>query len=189
MPDLPHRPVETSPGHRSPMSIADRAIVGMFVGVALVVVVAGALTLVGGDRGLVAGGSPVPSTSGGIPAATPRPTPRPTPDLPSPTPTIPALEESWAANALGRSLTIGEVVVYECLPGGRPFPIWGTDVYTDDSSVCTAAVHVGLITLESGGSVRIRIEPGEAGYLASTRHRIVSEAWASWPRSYRFVTP
>jgi hypothetical protein len=189
MPDMPHRPVETASGRRSPTSTTDRAIVGMFVGVALVVALVGALTLIGGDREPVAGGSPVPASSEDSSMETSRPTPRPTPEPNRPTPTVPAVEVNWAANPTGERLAIGEVITYECVPGGHPFPIWGTDVYTDDSSVCTAAVHFGLITLQSGGTVQIRIHPGEVEYLASTRHGIVSQAWPSWPRSYRFVVP
>ena len=47
------------------------------------------------------------------------------------------------------------------LPGRRqPATIYGTDVYTDDSSVCTAAVHDGKITIADGGTVTVEIRPG-----------------------------
>ena len=58
--------------------------------------------------------------------------------------------------------------------------VWGTDVYTHDSSVCTAAVHVGRITLASGGTVTIEMRPGQASYLGSTRNGITSNSYGAW---------
>ena len=49
----------------------------------------------------------------------------------------------------------GAHFVYTCPSYGTASSVWGTDVYTDDSSVCTAAVHAGRITLAGGGSVTI----------------------------------
>jgi hypothetical protein len=60
-------------------------------------------------------------------------------------------------------------------------------VYTDDSKVCSAAVHKGLITLAAGGTVTIKILPGRATYLGSTRNGITSSSYGSWPGSYSFV--
>ncbi|WP_346729629.1 LCCL domain-containing protein [Corallococcus exiguus] len=37
--------------------------------------------------------------------------------------------------------------------------MWGTDLYTDDSSVCVAAVHAGAITT-AGGTVVVTISRG-----------------------------
>jgi len=62
--------------------------------------------------------------------------------------------------------------------------VWGTDVYTDDSSVCTSAVHAGLITLASGGSVTIEMRPGQTSYEGSTRNGIISSPYGSWGGSY-----
>jgi hypothetical protein len=67
--------------------------------------------------------------------------------------------------------------------------VWGTDTYTDDSSVCTAAVHAGLITLASGGPVTFEMRPGLDSYEASTRNGIASRSWGVWSSSFVFVTP
>jgi hypothetical protein len=64
--------------------------------------------------------------------------------------------------------------------------VWGTDVYTDDSSVCTAAVHAGLITLAGGGTVTAEIRPGQSSYKGSTRNGITSSPYASWLGSFIF---
>ena len=80
-------------------------------------------------------------------------------------------------------------VDYVCPAGGTAHSVWGTDVYTDDSSVCTAAVHAGVITLEEGGTVTIEIRPGESSYEASERNGITSGSWGSWTGSFVVIDP
>ncbi len=65
-------------------------------------------------------------------------------------------------------------------------PIWGTGIYTDDSSICFAAVHDGRISFELGGTVLVRIAPGQASYAASTQNGVESFSWPSWGRSFVF---
>lgn len=75
-----------------------------------------------------------------------------------------------------------------CPPGGRLEPVWGTDAYTDDSSVCSAAVHVGLITPATGGPVTIEVRPDHSPYHGSTRNGSTSRTWTEpWPASFTFV--
>jgi len=74
-----------------------------------------------------------------------------------------------------------------CPRNGTAGGVYGTGVYTDDSKVCSAAVHKGLITLAAGGTVTIKILPGRATYLGSTRNGITSSSYGSWPGSYSFV--
>lgn len=51
--------------------------------------------------------------------------------------------------------------------------IWGTDVYLDDSPLCVAAAHAGVITRD-GGVVTIEIRPGESLYTGTFRNGIQS---------------
>ena len=107
---------------------------------------------------------------------------------PTPTP-VPAagVEEAWAATASTYRGNVGEHYDYDCPPGGTPHIVWGSDVYTDDSSVCTAAVHLGEITLEDGGSVTIEIAEGQDSYEGTERNGIETADYGSWPGSYVFV--
>ena len=58
----------------------------------------------------------------------------------------------------------GSKFLYICPGGARLGTVYGTNTYTDDSSVCTAAVQVGLLTTAgSGGRATIVIEPGQSG--------------------------
>lgn len=63
--------------------------------------------------------------------------------------------------------------------------LWGTNIYTDDSTLCRAAVHAGRITT-SGGSIRAVISAGRSSYTGSTRNGVTSSSWGSWGGSYYF---
>ena len=109
------------------------------------------------------------------------PTPTAIPETP---PSDTTVIDAWRATASTHRGNDGEQIEYDCPPGGQEFTIWGTDVYTDDSSVCTAAVHVGTITLAEGGTVTIEIRPGEEEYDASERNGISSSAYPAWGGSF-----
>ena len=67
--------------------------------------------------------------------------------------------------------------------------MWGTDIYTDDSSICTAAAHARLITLEEGGEVTFAFTEGPDVYPASERNGVTSVEGRDWPRGFEFVDP
>lgn len=94
---------------------------------------------------------------------------------------------TWNATAAEFRGRDGSRFVYTCPADGEAGSIWGTDVYTDDSSVCTAGVHVGLITLAGGGNVTIEMRPGQDSYTASTRNGITSLPYPAWYGSYVVV--
>jgi hypothetical protein len=90
----------------------------------------------------------------------------------------------WSLTAQDYAGRNGTRYGYWCPPGGTPRTIWGTDLYTDDSSVCTAGVHVGAITITSGGFVVIEVRPGADSYAGSSRNGIDSQEYAAWSGSY-----
>lgn len=71
----------------------------------------------------------------------------------------------------------------EAAAGGA---IWGTDIYSDDSATCRAALHAGIIA-ERGGVVTILRAPGQASYRGSARNGVESEAYGAWQSSFRFA--
>ncbi len=83
----------------------------------------------------------------------------------------------------------GKRFTFKCAPnpGGAGGTVWGTDVYTDDSPICKAAVHAGLITYASGGTVIIEIRPGQQSYAGSERNGVSTSNWGGWGGSYVFV--
>ena len=68
----------------------------------------------------------------------------------------------------------GSQFTYDCPSFGTEGTVIGTDTYDDTSSVCTAAVHVGLITVGTGGTVTIQIGPDAGAYTGSTRNSVTS---------------
>lgn len=71
-----------------------------------------------------------------------------------------------------------------CPAGCGSATIWGTGAYSDDSSVCTAAIHAGIIQAATGGTVAVTIAPGLEAYPPSTQNGITSAQWGSWSRSF-----
>lgn len=94
----------------------------------------------------------------------------------------------WAMQADGWRGQNGQRYTLQCPAGGTiSSRLWGTDIYTDDSSICTAAVHAGLITTSSGGTVTIEIRPAQQSYAASTRNGVASRDYGYWNGSFIFV--
>ncbi len=100
-------------------------------------------------------------------------------------PEIPLIDGN--INATDHQNQIGQEFTYCCLPNSLIGNVWGTNIYTVDSSICTAAIHRGIIDQTTGGTVTIRIIPGRSAYRSSTRHGIKSHEWGSYPSSFVFM--
>ena len=98
----------------------------------------------------------------------------------------------WTATAHQFEGQVGQRFTYVCpvaeqgdnVSGSN---VWGTTTYTDDSSVCAAAVNYGLITIEAGGTVTIEIQPGLASYAGSTRNGTTTGSYGKWSGSFVFI--
>ena len=91
------------------------------------------------------------------------------------------------SNTEGPGGDTGKRYTYSCPPNTTARGVWGTDIYTRDSRICTAAVHAGLITFADGGTVTIEMVAGQSSYTGSTRNGVTSAGWGSYYLSYRFV--
>ena len=105
-------------------------------------------------------------------------------DPTTPNPSNNGTDITWTQDALNRRASIGQTFVYNCSANGTFDSVWGTDVYTDDSSICTAAVHAGKITRTAGGTVTIEIRPGQSAYVGATRNGVTSSSYGSWDGSF-----
>lgn len=89
--------------------------------------------------------------------------------------------DSWRGQA-GRTLS------FSCPPFIELHTVYGTDLYTDDSYVCSAAVHAGIVTRRDGGIITLELVAGVASFLSSTRHGVTSQPADGWKgQSYRFI--
>jgi serine/threonine protein kinase len=69
-------------------------------------------------------------------------------------------------------------------PGPFP-PLWGTDVYSDDSLLEVAVVHAGILRPGQRGVVKVTILPGRDSYQGSTRNGITSADYGPWGGSFK----
>lgn len=95
---------------------------------------------------------------------------------------------SWITSATPIAAELGSQHSFVCPPTDDPqsFGIWGTEIYTDDSGICLAAVHAGVITFD-GGPVTIELLAGQETYTSSERNGVTSLSFGPWTRSFRFV--
>jgi hypothetical protein len=63
--------------------------------------------------------------------------------------------------------------------------VWGTDVYTDDSDLCRAALHAGAIGME-GGPITVARSEGRSYYVGSSRNGVASNDYGSYDASIAF---
>ena len=80
----------------------------------------------------------------------------------------------------------GERYTFLC-PPGKPLParLAGSGPYTDNSSICTAAVHAGALHAKAGGEVTVEIRPGQAAFPGSVQNYIQSGSYDyAWGGSF-----
>ena len=75
-------------------------------------------------------------------------------------------------------------VYYFYVTGSTSNGIWGTGIYTDDSSLTTAAVHAGILSDGQTGVVKVTILPGQNSYPGSTANGVTSGSYGEYAASY-----
>lgn len=63
---------------------------------------------------------------------------------------------------------------------------YGTDIYTEDSSICAAALHLGAVSA-NGGDVAVMALASQPFYAGSTRNGVTSSNWGTMPGSFYFL--
>lgn len=99
-----------------------------------------------------------------------------------------ATDNSWTASPGEFRGQDGLRVAYTCPPGGPIASLWGTGPFTDDSSVCTAGVFAGLITVEGGGRVVVEIAPGAESYATGEANGVTAQQYGTWAGSFILPT-
>lgn len=128
--------------------------------------------------------APTPTTAGSSPIEESSPKT----DDSKPTPNKEESEDitpiGWETTGSGFKDNDGQTYKFQCPPNGTENAIWGSDIYSETSSICTAAVHAGLFTLESGGIVTIEFRPGRLTYGSTVRNGIKSRVLGEYPKSF-----
>ena len=81
---------------------------------------------------------------------------------------------------------IGKTVSF-MVTGAIQGDVYGTDIYTDDSNIATAAVHTGILRVGQTKNISLKILPGQSSYQASTKNGVASFSYGAWSRSYSFI--
>jgi hypothetical protein len=71
---------------------------------------------------------------------------------------------------------------------GLKVNVEGTDVYSNYSSICAAAIHAGVLKPGQAGAVVIVIGPGEKAYKGSVRNGVASRNYGPRASSFTFAT-
>jgi len=70
--------------------------------------------------------------------------------------------------------------------GSTDGAVWGTDVYTSDSSLATAAVHAGVLRPGERSVVRVTfVDTLNVAFVGSDRNGVESASWGPYPVGYR----
>ncbi|WP_433079514.1 Hsp70 family protein [Dactylosporangium sp. CA-052675] len=94
----------------------------------------------------------------------------------------------WTTNAEDYDEKNGTTVAYACPKDGFIGTVYGSNPYPTASSVCTAAVHDGRITLADGGRVVIKIVEGQQEYPASLQHDINTTAYGHTAWAFQIIS-
>ena len=65
--------------------------------------------------------------------------------------------------------------------------VWGTDTYTTDSFLTTAAVHAGVLERGATREVEVMVVPGQPSYKGSSRNGVTTSDWGAYEVSFRFA--
>jgi hypothetical protein len=82
------------------------------------------------------------------------------------------LDVAWAVNAVQYRSANGRSFAHTCTPNGIAAPVMGSGPYSDISSICTAAVHAGVITVEDGGVVTFLMGPPQTAYVSTAANGV-----------------
>lgn len=79
--------------------------------------------------------------------------------------------------------TVGATYYYR-IKGVLEGQIWGTDVYTRDSTLGAAAVHAGLLKPDETAVLRVTVVPPLDAYKGSTRNGVTTSDYGAFPQAW-----
>ncbi len=103
------------------------------------------------------------------------------PKSPPPSTSNAPVDIKWfdSPSSLDINTSKGLKFAFACPPSEQPInQLWGTAAYTNNSSVCLAGVHSGVITKDRGGVVNIEVRGGQPNFIGSQRFGVLSKGEA-----------
>jgi hypothetical protein len=65
--------------------------------------------------------------------------------------------------------------------------IWGSDIYTADSNLASAAVHAGVVKVGQTKIVKVKIVPSPQAFQASSRNGVTTTGYGPYPGAFRLL--
>jgi hypothetical protein len=78
---------------------------------------------------------------------------------------------------------VGKVFYFKVTGRATGGAVWGSDIYTDDSSLATAAVHAGAVKDGKEGIVKVTMLKHEGTYDGTTKNDVTTSAFGTYPGS------
>lgn len=95
-----------------------------------------------------------------------------------------ALPDPGSLTSYQQPAHIGKTFTFR-VTGAPNGSLWGTEMYTLDSTLAAAAVHMGVLKVGQTGNVSVTILGPSIGFVGSTRHGLTSANYANYPGAYR----
>jgi hypothetical protein len=81
---------------------------------------------------------------------------------------------------------VGKVFAFR-VTGAVGGTVWGSDVYTSDSPLATAAVHAGVLAVGQTGTVKVRVVPPPPSFTGTTRNGVTTSNYGPYQGAYQIV--
>ena len=92
--------------------------------------------------------------------------------------------ENGPANLVNFQNNVGKTFVFR-VTGSTHGSVWGSDVYTADSTLAMAVVHAGILQVGQTGLVKVTIMAPPQNFTGSTRNGITSSPYDRYPAAFR----
>lgn len=99
---------------------------------------------------------------------------------------VDALPNPGSLTAYQQPQHIGKTFTFK-VTGAVGGSIWGTEMYTLDSSLAAAAVHMGIVKVGQTGNVKVMILGPSQGFVGSTRNGVTTSPYDSYPGAYKIL--
>jgi hypothetical protein len=81
---------------------------------------------------------------------------------------------------------VGKVFAFK-VTGSVNGAVWGSGVYTADSTLATAAVHAGALEVGKTGTVKVRVVEPPPSFSGSTANGVTTRPFGQFPGAYQIV--
>ena len=81
---------------------------------------------------------------------------------------------------------VGQKFVFRVTGNGNG-SVWGDEIYTTDSQLSKAAVHIGVLKPGQTGVVKVEILGPQNSYAGTTRNGVTTSAFGDYPSSYKIL--